>query len=46
MSAADPKYMVFACPAQLLFDIAYTLDSVTGKPLAWYRCGYGACDYC
>jgi len=46
MSAADPECMAFACPAQLLFDIAYTLDSVTGNPLEWHRYGHGACDHC
>src|SRR6202048_33006 len=45
MSAADPEHVAFACPAQLLFDIANTVDSITGNPLEWYRRGYGACDH-
>src|SRR5450631_3342913 len=42
MSAADPEYIAFACPAQLLFDIANTVDSVTSNPLEWYGRGYRA----
>src|SRR5450755_3157262 len=45
MSAADPEYIAFACPAQLLFDIANTVDSVTSNPLEWYGRGYRACDH-
>src|SRR6202048_3244665 len=45
MSAADPEHVAFACPAQLLFDIANTVDSITSNPLEWYRRGYGACDH-
>src|SRR6202048_5048869 len=45
MSAADSEYIAFACPAQLLFDIANTVDGVTSNPLEWYRRGYGACDH-
>ena len=42
MSAADPKHVAFACPTELLFDIANTVDGITGNPLEWYRRGYGA----
>src|SRR5260370_26493397 len=45
MSAADPEYIAFACPAQLLFDIANTVDGVTSNPLEWYRRGHRACDH-
>src|SRR5712691_1572972 len=45
MSAADPEYIAFAGPTQLLLDIANTVDGVTSKPLEWYRRGYGACDH-
>src|SRR3982075_103418 len=45
MSAADPEYIAFACPTQLLRDIANTVDGVTGNPLEWYRRGHGACDH-
>src|SRR5258707_875333 len=45
MSAADPEYIAFACLAQLLFDIANTVDGVTSNPLEWYGRGYGACDH-
>src|SRR5258705_3498246 len=45
MSTADPEYIAFACPAQLLFDIANTVDGVTSDPLEWYRRGYRACDH-
>src|SRR5260221_5855160 len=45
MSAADPEYIAFACPTQLLLDIANTVDGVTSNPLEWYRRGYGACDH-
>src|SRR3981189_1570155 len=45
MSAADPRHVACACPAWLLFDIANTVDGVTGHPLEWYRRGYGACDH-
>src|SRR5258708_35186538 len=45
MSTADAEYIAFACPAQLLFDIANTVDGVTSNPLEWYRRGYGACDH-
>src|SRR3984893_14521070 len=45
MSAADPEYIAFACPAQLLFDIVNTVDGITSNPLEWYRRGYGACDH-
>ena len=45
MSAADPEYIAFAGPAQLLFDLANTVDGVTGNPLEWYRRGYGAGDH-
>ena len=36
MSAADPEYIAFACPAQLLLDIANPVDGITGNPLKWY----------
>src|SRR6202048_4768563 len=45
MSAADPEHVAFACPAQLLFDIANTVDSITSNPLEWDRRGYGACNH-
>src|SRR6195256_855700 len=45
MSAADPEYIAFACPTQLLRDIANTVDGVTSNPLEWYRRGHGACDH-
>src|SRR6202048_1574673 len=45
MSAADPEHVAFACPAQLLFDIANTVDTITSTPLEWYRRGYGACEH-
>jgi hypothetical protein len=41
MSAADPEYIAFACFAQLLFDIANTVDSIACDPLEWYGRGYG-----
>src|SRR5436853_4032272 len=45
MSAADPEYIAFSCPAQVLFDIANTVDSVASKPLERYGRGYGACNH-
>src|SRR5258708_16052029 len=45
MSAADPKHVAFAGPTELLFDIANTVDGITGNPLEWYRRGYRACDH-
>ena len=42
MSTADPKHVTFAGPTQLLFDIANTVDGITGNPLEWYRRGYRA----
>ena len=45
MRAADSEYIAFACPTQLLLDIANTIDGVTSNPLEWYRRGYGACDH-
>src|SRR3954471_7184386 len=45
MSAADPEYIAFSCPAQLLFDIANTVDSIASNPPEWYRRGYGACNH-
>ena len=45
MSAADPKHVAFAGPTELLFDIADTVDGITGNPLEWDRCGYGARDH-
>src|SRR5260370_18356011 len=29
----------------LLFDVADTIDCITGNPLEWYRRGYCACDH-
>jgi hypothetical protein len=29
----------------LLFDVANTVDGITGNPLEWYRRGYRACDH-
>src|SRR5258708_952667 len=45
MSAADPEHVAFACPAQLLFDIANTVDGVASDPLEWDGRGYGACNH-
>ena len=45
MSAADPEDIAFSCPAQLLFDLANTVDSIASNPLEWYRRGYGACNH-
>jgi hypothetical protein len=45
MSAADPEHIVFACFAELLFDIANTVDSIANDPLEWDGCGYGACNH-
>src|SRR5450631_1987951 len=45
MSAADPEYIAFSCPSQLLFDIANTVDSIASNPLEWYGRGYGACNH-
>src|SRR5712692_7304823 len=45
MRAADPQDIAFACPTQLLFDIANTVDGITGNPLERYRRGYRACDH-
>ena len=45
MSALDAKYVAFTRLAELLFDVANTVDGVTGNPLEWYRSGYRACDH-
>ena len=45
MSAADPKHVAFARPAELLFDVANTVDGITGNPLEWYSRGDRACDH-
>src|SRR5258707_8647541 len=45
MRAADPEYIAFACPTQLLLDIANTVDGVTSNPFEWYRRGHGGCDH-
>src|SRR3982075_3506544 len=45
MRAADPEYIAFACPTQLLLDIANTVDGVTRNPFEWYRRGHGGCDH-
>ena len=29
----------------MLFDVANTVDGITGNPLEWYRRGYRACDH-
>src|SRR5712692_132298 len=29
----------------MLFDVANTIDCITGNPLEWYRRGYRACDH-
>src|SRR3954451_15860393 len=45
MSAADPQDIAFSCPAQLLFDIANTVDSIASNPLEGGRRGDGACNH-
>jgi len=45
MSAADAQHVAFARPTQLLFDIADTIDGITGHPSEWYGRGYGARDH-
>ena len=45
MSAADAEDIAFASSAQLLFDIANTIDSIARNPPEWCRRGYGACDH-
>src|SRR5258708_37852079 len=45
MSAADPEHVAFACLAQLLFDIANTVDRIASNPLEWDRRRYGACNH-
>ena len=45
MGAADAEHVAFAGPTQLLFDIADTIDGITGNPSEWYRRGYGARDH-
>jgi hypothetical protein len=45
MSAADPEYTAFACAAQLLFDVANTVDSIASNPFEWDRRSYGACNH-
>ena len=45
MSAADPEHVAFAGPAQSLFDVADTVDGVTGNPLERYRRGDRARDH-
>ena len=45
MSAADPEHIAFSCPAQLLFDLANTIDSIASNPLEWYGRRYGACNH-
>jgi hypothetical protein len=45
MGAADAKHVAFAGPTQLLFDIADTVDGITGNPSEWYGRGYGARDH-
>ena len=45
MSAADPEDIAFSCPAQVLFDIANTVDRIASNPLEWYGRGYGACNH-
>jgi hypothetical protein len=43
VSAADPEYIAFSCPAKLLFDITNTVDSIAGNPFEWNERGYGLC---
>src|SRR3977135_1841170 len=45
MSAADPEHIAFGCPTELLFDVANTVDGITGNPFERYRRGYRACDH-
>src|SRR4051812_20250883 len=45
VSAADPEYIAFSCPAQLLFDIAHTVDSIASNPFEWHGRRYGACNH-
>ena len=45
MRAVDPEHVAFAGPAELLLDIADTVDGITGNPLEWYRRRYRACDH-
>ena len=45
MGAADSEHVAFAGPTQLLFDIADTIDGITGNPSERYGRGYGACDH-
>src|SRR5258705_425033 len=45
MTAADPEHVAFACPAEVLFEVANTVDGITGNPPEWYRRGYRACDH-
>ncbi len=35
MSATDPEHIAFACPTQLLLDLADTVDGITGNPFEW-----------
>ena len=45
VSAADPEYIAFSCPAKLLFDIANTVDSIASNPFEWDGRGYGVCNH-
>ena len=45
MSALDAKYVAFTRLAELLFDVANTVDGITGNPFERYRRGYRACDH-
>src|SRR5450631_2900193 len=45
MSAADSEHIAFACLAELLFDIADTVDRIGSYPLEWHSRGYRACDH-
>ena len=45
MRATDPEHIAFARPTESLFNIANTVDGITGNPLEGYRRGYRACDH-
>src|SRR3981081_2130261 len=42
-SASEP--ISFAFPTLLLFDVANSVDGITGNPFERYRRGYRACDH-
>jgi hypothetical protein len=39
ISAADPEHIAFAGSAELLFDVADTIDGITSNPPEWYASG-------